>query len=206
MGHFITDNDDLYISLEIDIEERATNVHVKFRNFVNNNKNVPLKIRLKVFQTCFCSVVLSNCEIWGRRIPKKVRVLYHQGIKLALGVRNCTPTALVFLESRQQAVLAIIRKRQLKFWRNLSKEEGTELHNLIERATDTDYITHYKNLQGKFEPPRHAYNEINSKFFLDKWNEIKQAIPDKTKMRLYHEIYSKEETLPQHSLSLKSSN
>ena len=159
-----------------------------------------------MFQACFCSVILSNCETWGPRIPKKVYVLYHQGIKLALKVRNCTPTSLIFVESRQPSVTAIIIKRQLKFWTNLNKDEGTELYNLIERSKGTKYVKHYINLQTQYPSPKEAYETINSKFYLEKWNEIKQAEPQRTKMKTYHEIYDNANILPKYSLSLNRNN
>ena len=206
LGHYITDDNILYKSLELDVEERASNVLIKFRNFINNNKDASLEIRLKVFQACFCSAILSNCETWGPRIPKKIYVLYHQGIKLALGVRTCTPTALVFMESRQPAVTAIIRKRQLKFWLNLNKNRNTELYNLIERAKDTKYIAHYRNLEAQHKDPTSLYKETNDKFYLQTWNNIKEATPEKSKMMLYHEIYNRSDNMPQNSLSLLCQN
>ena len=55
-----------------------------------------LGTRLKVFQAClcFCATILSKCEAWGPCIPQKLFTLHHLGLKLELGVRICTPTAL----------------------------------------------------------------------------------------------------------------
>ena len=165
LGHYITDQNSLRKSIELDIEERAVNVIVKLRNFINNNKNTSLEIRLKVFQACFCSVILSNCESWGQWIPKTVTTLYHQGLKLALHVRKSTPTALIFLESRQPSVIALIRKRQLKFWLNLNKDTNTEMHNLIKRAHATLYVTHYKKLETQYINPKEAFEHINKEHY-----------------------------------------
>ena len=133
-----------------------------------------------------------------------IYVLYHQGIKLALKVRNFTPISLIFLESRQPSVTAIIKKRQLKFWNNLNKDEGTELYNLIERSKGTKYVKHYINLQTQYPSPKNAYERINSKFYLEKWNKIKQAEPQRTKTKTYQEISDNANILPKHSLSLNS--
>ena len=153
LGHYITDDNSLNASIIYDLEERASNVMIKYRNFINNNKSTTIQIRLKVFQACFCSSILSNCEIWGHCFPKKVLTLYNRGLKLALDVRISTPTALIFIETRQPAVLALVRKRQLKFWQNLRKEEGIELHQLIVRAEKTRYIQHYTNLEKLYITP-----------------------------------------------------
>ena len=65
---------------------------------------------MKVFQACFCSAILSNSVRWGQWIPKTATTLYHQCLKLALDIRKSTPTALVFLESRQPSVTALYEK------------------------------------------------------------------------------------------------
>ena len=122
LGHYLTDDNVLKNSILQDIEERATNVVIKFRNFINNNKTITLATRLKVFQACFRAAILSNCEAWGPCIPQRVHTLYHLGLKLAIGVRISTPTALIFLETRQHSMKAIIWKRQLDFWLNLNKD------------------------------------------------------------------------------------
>ena len=204
LGHYLTDENSLQRSIELDIEERAANVIVKLRNFINNNKNTSLEIRLKVFQACFCSAILSNCETWGQWIPKAVTTLYHQGLKLALDIRKCTPTALVFLESRQPSVTALIRKRQLKFWISLNKDTGTELHNLLKRANTTLYIMYYKKLETQYANPKEAFEHINKDHYTKMWNEVKNATQEKTKLKLYHQIHNNCDFIPCNSLSLQS--
>ena len=137
LGHYITDDNSLANSIKYDLKERAANVIVKLRNFINNHKDTTIDIRLKVFQACFCSCILSNCEIWGPNLPKELITLYNKGLKIALELRPSTPTAIIFMESRQPSVIAIVKKRQLKFWKGLNKQFGTELYNLIERARNT---------------------------------------------------------------------
>ena len=111
LGHYITDDNSMRKSIELDIGERGANVLIKHRNFVNNHPCTKLEICLEVFQACFCTTILSNCETRGPWGPRKVLTLYNLGIKLDLGVRSNTPTALIFLETRQPYVYAMIRKR-----------------------------------------------------------------------------------------------
>ena len=58
LGHYLPDDNVLKNSILQDIDERATNVMIKFRNFINN-KTTMLETRLKVFQACFCATILS---------------------------------------------------------------------------------------------------------------------------------------------------
>ena len=140
LGHYITDDNFMPKSIQLGLEERGANVLVKFRNFVNNHPSATLEICLNVFQICFTTKILSNCETWGPWIPRKVLSLYNQGVKLALGVRNSTPTNLIYLETRQPYVIAMIKKRQLNFWKKLDKLP--ELSKLLDRANTTGYIKH----------------------------------------------------------------
>ena len=135
-----------------------------------------------------------------------MKTLYHQGLKLALDVRNSTPTALLFLESRQPSIVAMIRKRQLNFWLKLKKENGTELHNLIERASNTCYIRYYKKLEEKYENSYKAFERINNEHYEKIWNEVKYAKDNQTKLKQYHEIYDKCESIPERSLLSKCNN
>ena len=50
LGHYITDDNSLANSIKYDLKERAANVIVKLRNFINNHKDTTIDIRLKVFQ------------------------------------------------------------------------------------------------------------------------------------------------------------
>ena len=75
LGHYITDDNFLTSSILCDLEERESNIIVKLRNFINNHKNASIKIKLKVFQSCYCSVILSNCEIWGHCFTKVAYII-----------------------------------------------------------------------------------------------------------------------------------
>ena len=104
------------------------------------------------------------------------------------------------MESRQPAVTAIIKKRQLKFWLSLNKNVNTELYNLLERAKGTKYIAHYRDLEAPYTDQKSRYKEENETFYTHTWNNIKEATPDKTKMKLYHEIYNRAGNMPEKSI------
>ena len=110
LGRHITDDNLISSSVEMDMKKRAENVIIKLRNFVNNNKNVSLAIKLRVFQSCFCSCVLSNCEVWGYYFPKSLKSLFNKGLKIIiLKVKQSSPTAIIYLETRQPTVEAIVK-------------------------------------------------------------------------------------------------
>ena len=201
LGHWITSDSNVKNSILLDLHERSAQVLVKYRNFINNQKTAPLKIKLKVLQACFTLCILSNCEVWGPSIPAKVFSLYNKGLKLALRVRNSTPTAVVYMETRQPYIKALILKRQLKFWRKLNSHAGPELLNLLDRAKSTAYIKHYKLLDSTYDDENSLYNEVNDEYYRVLWQEITTATPAQSKLHLYHTIYNTD-TIPQNSLSL----
>ena len=173
---------------------------------INNNKSTTIQFRLKAFQACFCCSILSNCEIWGHCFPKSVLTLYNRGLELALDVRISTPTSLIFIETRQPAVLAIVRKRQLKFCQNLRKEEGTELHKLIVCAEKTRYIQHYTNPEKICITPNIAFDTINNIFYDDLTTNIKNCKKEQSKLNNYKNIYGVTVTIPSTSLTLTTYN
>ena len=134
-------------------------------------------------------------------MPIKVFTLYNQGLKLALDVRISTPTALIYLETRQPYIEAIILKRQLKFWMTLNKDIGTELRTLIDNASNTPYIKHYKMLQEKYQNPKDVFTETNTTFYKKIWDEVQQARQEQSKLCLYRDVY-RGDKLPEKSLSL----
>ena len=107
------------------------------------------------------------------------------------------------MESRQPTVIAMIKKRQLKFWQSLNKNPNTELYNLIERAKDTKYISYYKDLETQYNDPKRLFKEINDQFYQDTWKSIREATPEKSKIKLYSEIYNNAEAIPENSISLR---
>ena len=46
LGHYITDDNLLSTAIDLDIAKRSSEVIVKYRNFINNNANAPIRIRL----------------------------------------------------------------------------------------------------------------------------------------------------------------
>ena len=85
----------------------------------------------------------------GPWIPQAIPQAYtNLGLKLALDVRISTPTALIYLETCQHSLKAIIWKRQLNFWLNVNKFLAPEMRNLI------------RNLKSRISP-KQAFVKIN---------------------------------------------
>ena len=78
-------------------------------------------------------------------LPKESTHFIQQGIEVSSRCPNNSPN---IPRNKTPAVLALARKKQLKLkLKNLLKEEGTELHDLIARVERTRYIKHTTNLE-----------------------------------------------------------
>ena len=64
------------------------------------------------------------------------------------------------------------------------------MYNLISRARDTKYLTHYKNLERNYENGEQAFNTLNDKFYEESWKKIMEANITNTKLKTYHQIYN----------------
>ena len=88
LGICITDNGNIFTSINSDMKQEGSNVKIKLTNFINNNETTPLKQKIKVLYACFYSVILYNCESWGCLARQKVNALFNYAIKCVLGVRQ----------------------------------------------------------------------------------------------------------------------
>ncbi len=180
--------DDLKLHMDI----RFKNC-IKFFNFIRNNKLAPIAIKLTVLNACVTSTLLHNCETFGYLLPAGIETLYFKLIKSALNVRPGTPNLLVLIESGLLPLKALIRKRQLKFFRRLKESFGENskrklvFNELCELTNQTAYMKHYIDLDRKYDNPNNIYKEAV--------NEIKETIrqkaqhPDKHyRFHIYHEL------------------
>ena len=97
LGSMITNQGNINYDIKHEIKgkEKAFN---KFFAFLHKNCNAPLKVKLKVLQSCLYSSVLYNCETWSNVNMTKIEKQYNATLKYILGIRNqcCKVTELKF--------------------------------------------------------------------------------------------------------------
>ena len=84
LGTSINECGKITVLIDNDMKYKGGNVKCKLANFVNNNENAPLKIKINIMDACFYSVIRYNCETWGRLAGKKVNALYNYVSKCVL--------------------------------------------------------------------------------------------------------------------------
>ena len=189
LGTCITDNGNIFTSINSDMKQKGSNVKIKLTNFINNNETTPLKLKIKVLYACFYSVILYNCESWGCLARQKVNALFNYAIKCVLGVRQSTPNVVAYSELQPKPIDAIIAKQQLKFWLNV--KDKPMIKNLILKARKykSKYVEYYDNLEKLYTTPENAFNKHNEFFQNMVFESIANQNDTKTKIKQYYEIF-----------------
>ena len=93
---------------------------IKCSNFCRVNRDAPLFAKLEVLEKCVSSSLLYSSETWGSNFHD-IDYIHRSGIKTALGVRQNVNNEIVYIESNTFPLICKIKKRQLKFWRNINE-------------------------------------------------------------------------------------
>ena len=94
----------------------------KFINFVRNNREAPFSVKKKVFNACLRSTLIYGCESWFSTNFSDLNSLYMSAIKCMLHVRQTTANDLCLLEMGLPSLKALVRERQVKFFRRMIEE------------------------------------------------------------------------------------
>ena len=153
LGVKISDSGDIKQDIESFIDGKRANITIKFGNFCRRNFLAPLQIKLKVLNTCVSASLIYGCETWAMNDVKQVEILYRQGLKTALSVRNNVNNEIVYTECNELPLKIRITKQQLKFWLTLKhylqdkpSHYITKLINLANQH-NSHYISYYNNLE-----------------------------------------------------------
>ena len=167
LGTPLSDSGNLQTDLNSHLKLRFKNV-IKYFNYIRTNRFAPTSIKLKVLMACVTTTLLHNCEAFGAKIPKGLETLYFKLIKSALNVRPNTPNFVVLIESGLLPIKALIRKRQLKWYRKFKRSlrAGSARANVLDELSSSnvkvEYLEHYCSLDEKYRHPKDIYSEAIS--------------------------------------------
>ena len=97
LGMIITDCGSIKHDISQFINEKRSNVLVKFVNFCNKNFFAPLHVKLRVLDTCVTSSLSYGAETWAN-FGDEIEVIYRNGLRTALGIRTDINNEIVFVE------------------------------------------------------------------------------------------------------------
>ena len=98
LGIIISDSGVLKHDIKSFIDKNRSNVSIKFANFCQVNKNDPLYVKLKTFESCVSTTLTYACETWGNNF-KDAELPYRAGLKISLNIRENISNKIVYVES-----------------------------------------------------------------------------------------------------------
>ena len=87
LGVIITNEGNLKNDVSKYIEDKRSNILIKFVNFCNKNFMAPFHVKLQVLDTCVASALLYACETWAG-YGKEVEVIYQKRITNSVRYKN----------------------------------------------------------------------------------------------------------------------
>ena len=96
---------------------------LKFISFLKKNRDIPFRVKLKVFKAALMSSVLYGCESWFNGDLKPVEKLYNWAVKQLLGVRMTTCTDICYVELGLPPIKHLVIIKQRKFSQRLRGEQ-----------------------------------------------------------------------------------
>ena len=171
LGSHITSSALVEEELQLHMQKRYVSV-IKFYNFIRSNRSAPLKVKLKVLESCVMHSILHNCETFGDYLPKDLESTYMKLLKSCLNVRTSTPNLLVLIESGFLPIKAVIYCRQLKFYKRFSDSiQPDSRRNHVFRFLlqhQTRFLKHYETLSSKYSSTEEIISEYR--------NEVKAKV------------------------------
>ena len=171
IGAIISDKGDIRHDIRLYIINKKCNVTVKSANFIRKNINAAFMAKLKVLDMCCASLLIYGCETWSDNVTV-VEPIYRHGLKLGLGVKNCTYNEIVYIESNLHPLTCTIRKQQLKLWLHLKQTAASHPQSALAKlmisakTINLSYKKYYHQLENKYSSPSICFKSLQSEFYL----------------------------------------
>ena len=168
LGIKISDTGNLKNDIDLYVNEKRSNVSIKYSNFCRKNFLAPLNVKITVLNSCVSTSLTYACETWGVSSIKKVEAAFRQGLKTALSIRDCVNNEIVYVESGEWPLELRITKQQLKFWLTITditeQRPDHYISKLVRAADNTAYVKFYKNLATTFTETKKCVNILKNTF------------------------------------------
>ena len=170
LGVIISESGNIAYDVNLFIEEKQSNVIVKYPNFCRRKFLAPLDTKLNVLNCCVSSSLTYACETWGDSNFSNIEVLYRRGLKSALSVRPSLNNEIVYLETGEWPLKVRIVSQQLQFWLTLQQTVLNKIDHYITKLVriaeneELPYIIYYKNLQREYNDKERCKQSIEQDF------------------------------------------
>ena len=156
----------------------------KFAAFISKNSDLPFLIKKRVMEAALFSSILYGHESWIGSSASVAQVVYHNVIKILLGVRITTSNDLCLMELNYPSLSARVKASQQKFLGNLLKDRhgmADDPFIAIWKICSNARTCGAKYLQKVLEEQNHVSKDIDHRKSV-----IRQS--NRTKYKTYYEI------------------
>ena len=115
LGVMISDSGSLKHDIELYMDDKRSEISIKYSNFCKIHRNAPLHTKLDILDSCMLSVLTYGCETWGQ-YAGEADTCYRAGLRTALHIRQNVNNEIIHLESGKWPTSLRVKKAQLKFW------------------------------------------------------------------------------------------
>ena len=170
LGVMISDSGSLKHDIELYMDDKRSEISIKYSNFCKIHRNAPLHTKLDILDSCMLSVLTYGCETWGQ-YAGEADTCYRAGLRTALHIRQNVNNEIIHLESGKWPTSLRVKKAQLKFWIYLQeykdKFPDAALSKMLQIGMDNrlTYLKYYENLKSIYGDPENCRISIEREYF-----------------------------------------
>ena len=170
LGVMISDSGSLKHDINLYMDEKRSEISIKYTNFCKIHRNAPLHTKLDTLDSCMMSALTYGCETWGQ-YACEADTCYRAGLRTALHIRQNVNNEIIHLESGKWPTSSRVKKAQLKFWIYLQeykdKFPDAALSKMLQIGMDNriTYLTYYENLRSVYGDPESCRISIEREYF-----------------------------------------
>ena len=170
LGFHLSYSDCIPDLIQYNFEKKKFNT-AKFYAWLQINRDTPFVLKMRVLYGCMFAAVLYSCEAWGdiSHLGEMLLAIERKALKACLGVKQSTPSNILYVELNRADIISTISHRQYLFYKRfLDLDEDDSIAKQIWRAYTDDqsfnrpkpFLDYYNSLSdGLREQNLRSYSE-----------------------------------------------
>ena len=143
LGIIFTKNRSFYTAMKHNIDQAKKAMHVLYKRI--RNLNLPIDLRIQLFDHIIVPIMLYGCEIWGYQNTKLIENLHNDFLRNILKLRKSTPHYMIYGELGRKPLDINIKSRMIGYWITVVNAKEQKLSKLL-----YNILLHETN-SGKYE-------------------------------------------------------
>ena len=172
LGFHLSYADNIPDLVTYNAEKKKVNI-AKFYGWLQINRDTPFMFKMRVLYGCMFLAILYSCEAWGdiSHLSEMFLAKERKALKACLGVKQSTPSSILYVELNRPDIMSIIQHRQYSFYqRFLDLDDDESIAKQIWRAYTND------NSFDKPKPFLDYYNSLTDQHKEDSMSSYKETL------------------------------